>query len=80
MDENDFLNQIKKDIEENNYFLFGSDSCSKITQYFDEVSKKEQDKIEEKDDEIITEIFNKIIAGVDEEKKKKFNTFIVEDQ
>jgi hypothetical protein len=70
--ENEFLNQIKKDIEENNYFLFGSDSCSKITQYFDEVSKKEQDKIDEKDDEIITEIFNKIIANVDEEKRKKF--------
>lgn len=71
-DENDFLNQIKKDIEENNYFLFGSDSCSKITQYFDEVSKKEKEKIDEKDDEIITEIFNKIIADVDDEKKKKF--------
>lgn len=70
--ENDFLNQVKKDIEDDKYFLFGSDSCSKITQYFDEVSKKEQDKIDEKDDEIITEIFNKIIADVDEEKKKKF--------
>ena len=70
--ENDFLNQIRKDIKDNNYFLFGSDSCSKITQYFDEVSKKEQEKIEEKDDEVITEIFNKIIADVDEEKRKKF--------
>lgn len=70
--ENQFLDQVKKDIEENKYFLFGSDSCSKITQYFDEVSKKEQEKIYEKDDEIITEIFNKIIANVDEEKKKKF--------
>jgi hypothetical protein len=70
--ENEFLNQVKKDIEYNNYFLFGSDSCSKITQYFDEVSKKEQDKIDEKDDEVITEIFNKIIANVDEEKRKKF--------
>jgi hypothetical protein len=70
--ENDFLNQVKKDIEDDKYFLFGSDSCSKITQYFDEVSKKEQDKIDEKDDEIITEIFNKIIADVDEEKKEKF--------
>ena len=92
--ENDFLNQVIKDIDENKYFLFGSDSCSKITQYFDEVSKNElpgnyevnsgapennfhsflgrQEKIDEKDDEIITEIFNKIIADVDEEKKKKF--------
>lgn len=70
--ENEFLIQVKKDINENNYFLFGSDSCSKITQYFDEVSKKEQNKIEEKDDNIITEIFNKIIADVEEEKKKKF--------
>ncbi len=73
--ENDFLNQVKKDIEENNYFLFGSDSCSKITQYFDEVSKKdinEKQKIIDRDDEIITEIFNKLIADVDEEKKKKF--------
>lgn len=70
--ENDFLNQVKKDIEDDKYFLFGSDSCSKITQYFDEVSKKEKEKIDEKDDEVITEIFNKIIANVDEEKKKKF--------
>ena len=70
--ENEFLNQVKKDIGENNYFLFGSDSCSKITQYFDEVSKKEQDKIDEKDDEVITDIFNKIISNVDEEKRKKF--------
>ena len=36
--ENDFLNEVKKDIENNNYFLFGSDSCSKITQYYDETS------------------------------------------
>lgn len=70
--ENDFLNQVKKDIEDDKYFLFGSDSCSKITQYFDEVSKKEQEKIYEKDDGIITEIFNKIITDIDEEKKKKF--------
>ena len=70
--ENDFLNQVKKDIEDDKYFLFGSDSCSKITQYFDEVSKKEQEKFDEKDDGVITEIFNKIIADVDEEKKKKF--------
>lgn len=70
--ENEFLNQVKKDIDGNNYFLFGSDSCSKITQYFDEVSKKEQGKIDEIDDEIITEIFNKIIANLDEEKRKKF--------
>lgn len=54
------------------YFLFGSDSCSKITQYFDEVTKKEQEKIDKKDDEVITDIFNKIIANVDEEKRKKF--------
>ncbi len=70
--ENEFLNQVKKDIDDNNYFLFGSDSCSKITQYFDEVSKKEQDKIDEKDDEVITEIFNKIIDNIDEDKRKKF--------
>lgn len=74
-DENEFLNQVKKDIEENKYFLFGSDSCSKITQYFDEVSKKDKieiQKIIDKEDELITEIFNKFIENVDEEKKKKF--------
>ncbi len=70
--ENEFLNHVKKDIENNYYFLFGSDSCSKITQYFDEVSKKENEINNEKDDEVITDIFNKIIANVDEEKKKKF--------
>jgi hypothetical protein len=46
-DENDFLNEIKKDIENNNFFLFGSDSCSKITQYFDETNTL---KNEEEDD------------------------------
>lgn len=70
--ENEFLEQVNNDIENNKYFLFGSDSCSKITQFFDEVSKKEQERIDEKDDEVITEIFNKIIANIDEEKKKKF--------
>ena len=74
-DENDFLNQVKNDIKNDKYFLFGSDSCSKITQYFDETSKKDKDekeKINEKDDELITEIFNKLIENVDDEKKKKF--------
>ncbi len=70
--ENDFLCQVKKDIEDDKFFLFGSDSCSKITQYFDEVSKKEKDIIDEKDDEIITGIFNKFITCVDEDKKNKF--------
>jgi hypothetical protein len=68
-DENEFLNEIKKDIENNNYFLFGSDSCSKITQYFDETNTL---KNEEEDDKIITDIFNKLIENIDEEKKKQF--------
>jgi hypothetical protein len=71
-DENEFLNQVKHDIDNDNYFLFGSDSCSKITQYYDEVNKKEKENIDEKDDEIITDIFNKLIENTDEEKKKKF--------
>ena len=73
--ENEFLEQVKKDIENNKYFLFGSDSCSKITQFFDEVSKKDKDEIQkiiDKEDEIITEIFNKFIENIDDEKKKKF--------
>ena len=67
--ENDFLNHVKKDIENDNYFLFGSDSCSKITQYFDETITFTN---EEKDDELITELFNKFTENIDDKKKDKF--------
>ncbi len=67
--ENDFLNQVKEDIKNNNYFLFGSDSCSKITQYFDETLKQRYD---DNDDKVITELFNKITDGIDDKQKDKF--------
>ena len=71
-DENEFLNQVKKDIDEDNYFLFGSDSCSKITQYFDETTIQKND---DKDDELITELFNKLTENIDQDKKN--NKFLL---
>lgn len=38
-DENAFLDKIKDHIENNNYFLFGSDSKSSITKYYNEMLK-----------------------------------------
>lgn len=67
--EYDFLNEVKQDIFNNNYFLFGSDSCSKITQYFDETEKQ---KIDEQDDKIITDIFNDITKDLPEKDLSKF--------
>lgn len=62
-DENEFISKIKEDIDNNNYFLFGCDSCSKITNYFNEVKpKNDKNKDNDDDDKIITDLFNKITS------------------
>jgi hypothetical protein len=33
-DENDFLNKLLSHCKTNNYFLFGSDSCKKVTEFY----------------------------------------------
>lgn len=64
-DENKFISKIKEDIDNNNYFLFGCDSCSKITNYFNEVKPKNNIDNKNKDyedDMVITELFKKITS------------------
>lgn len=71
--ENDFLHEIKNDIKNNNFFLFGSDSCSKITQYFDSTNPNAKDlKNIELDDKFITDIFHKLTDDIDPKDKDKF--------
>lgn len=66
-DENKFISKIKEDIDNNNYFLFGCDSCSKITNYFNEVKSK--NKKNNEDDEAITKLFEKITSNIIDKSK-----------
>jgi len=72
LDENDFISKLKEDIKNNNYFLFGCDSCSKITNYFNEVKPKniKNNKIDDNEDDIaITKLFEKITSDVVDKSK-----------
>lgn len=71
-DENEFISKIKEDIKNNNYFLFGCDSCSKITNYFNEVKPKniKNNKIDDNQDDIaITKLFEKITSDITDKSK-----------
>lgn len=85
LDENDFISKLKEDIKNNNYFLFGCDSCSKITNYFNEVKPKNIKNIKNNkinkinkingnnynndDDIAITELFEKITCDIVDKSK-----------
>lgn len=69
LDENDFISKLKEDIKNNNYFLFGCDSCSKITNYFNEVKPKNIKNNENEDDIAITELFEKITCDIADKSK-----------
>ena len=68
--ENEFLNNIKKHIETDNYFLFGADSKTSITKYHNELIKQfpaKQDKFL-----LITSDTMKKLNNVEKQFKNKF--------
>ena len=69
-DENNFFINIEKHIEENKYFLFGSDSCGIITKYYNIFVEKFNEK---KDNFILITSNDKfIINNASEQFKNKF--------
>jgi len=68
-DENEFISKIKEDIKNNCYFLFGCDSCSKITNYFNEVKPKDINEKNNEDDETIAKLFEKITSDIIDKSK-----------
>jgi hypothetical protein len=50
LDENSFLDEIRRKIKNKEYFLFGSDSCERITEFYDNLINEFEDQ---KDDFLI---------------------------